>query len=77
MLTKSDIKLISQLFSDEFSEKFSEARKKLKEDLVNFKDEILSEVKKLREEVTVVTGYKDQIEDHDTRINKLEEVLQA
>lgn len=76
MLNKSDIKLISQLFSDEFSEKFTEARKQLKEDLVNFKDEILTEVKKLSEDVTVVTGYKDQIEDHDIRINKLEEVLQ-
>lgn len=77
MLIKSDIKLISQLFSDEFSEKFSDARKQLKEDLLDFKDEILSEVQKLREDVNVVTGYKDQIEDHETRIGKLEKVLQS
>ena len=39
-------------------------------------DEILGEIKAMREELTVVTGYKDQIEDHETRIEKIEEVLE-
>ena len=69
MLTKSDSKLIEELFS----EKFSEARRVLKDDLLTFKDEILGEVRKLREDVIAVIGYKDQIEDHETRIEKLEE----
>lgn len=72
MLTKSDIKLISELFSD----KFSESRKLLKDDLLTFKDQILGEIKKLREDVTIVTSYKDQIEDHETRIDKVEDILE-
>ena len=43
-----------------------------KENLVDFKDEILHEIKGLREEITLVIGYKDQIEDHDYRIERLE-----
>lgn len=76
MLTKSDLKLIQKLFSDEFSEKFSAAKKSLREDIVTFKDQILTEIKKLREDVAVITGYKDQIEDHETRIEKLEGILE-
>lgn len=92
MLTKSDLKAIRDVFSEEFSknfkkafdksfpqafnESFSEARKTLKDDLITFKDQILTEIKKLREEVAVVIGYKDQIEDHETRIEKLEGVLE-
>lgn len=48
--------------------------KSLKDAIVEFKDEILSEVKKNREETIVVSGYKDQIEDHEIRIDKLEKV---
>ena len=48
----------------------------LKDNLVTFKDEILGEIKSMREEVAVVTGYKDEIEDHETRIGKLEEILE-
>jgi uncharacterized protein (UPF0305 family) len=48
-----------------------------KDDFYNKMDELMKELKDLREEVTVVTSYKDQIEDHETRIGKLEEVVQA
>ncbi|HCM82681.1 MAG: hypothetical protein UW37_C0021G0012 [Candidatus Gottesmanbacteria bacterium GW2011_GWA2_44_17] len=43
-----------------------------KADLVNFKDVILHEIKGLREDVAIVTGYKDQIEDIDYRVERLE-----
>ena len=43
-----------------------------KDDLVNFKDSILNEIIKLREDVTVIVGYRDMIEEHDQRIEKLE-----
>ncbi len=41
-------------------------------DLINFKDTILSEIIKLREDIEVIIGYRDMIEDHDQRIEKLE-----
>jgi hypothetical protein len=47
----------------------------LKEDIINFKDSILTEIIELREDVAVVTGYRNLIEDHDKRIEKLETVV--
>lgn len=43
-----------------------------KDDLINFKDSILTEIIKLREDIAVVIGYRDMIENHDQRIEKLE-----
>ncbi len=47
-------------------------RSELKNDIVDFKDSILNEIIKLREDVTIVIGYRNRIEDHDKRIEKLE-----
>ncbi len=46
--------------------------KKLSHDVVGFKDEILGEIRGLRDKVAVVTGYRDTLEDHEQRITKLE-----
>ena len=43
-----------------------------RDDLINFKDSILNEIIKLREDIEVVIGYRDMIENHDQRIEKLE-----
>lgn len=88
MLNKSDLKAIRDILNDalnslreEFIERFADKndlkRFALKDDLVSFKDEILGEIKSLREEVTIVTGYKNQIEDHEVRIEKLEKTIQS
>lgn len=45
------------------------------DNLVTFKDEILTEIKAMRDENTLLTGYKDQIEDHDLRIEHIEKHL--
>ncbi len=58
---------------DSLSEKFDEFKNKVYELL----DKVMGELKAIREEQTVISGYKDEIEDHETRINKLEKVLQA
>ncbi len=47
-------------------------KKELKEEIVQFKDDILHEIIALREEVTIVVGYRDMLEEHQTRITKLE-----
>ncbi len=64
MLTKSDLKLIKELVDN--------SRIELKEDIVKFKDEILHEIISLRDEVTIVVGYRGMLEDHETRLDKLE-----
>lgn len=43
-----------------------------KNDLISFKDLILKEILNLRDDVAIVTGYRDMIEDHDQRIEVLE-----
>ena len=49
----------------------------LRNDILQFKDDILTEIVKLREDVAVVTGYKDQIEDHETRLTTVETKLNS
>lgn len=45
---------------------------KLENDIVQFKDDILHEIVDLRDDITVVTGYRKMLEDHDHRIVKIE-----
>lgn len=52
----------------------SELEKRINFSILSFKDEILHEIKGLREEIALVIGYKDQIEDHEVRIEALEKV---
>lgn len=59
MLTKSDLENLKEIFAT-------------KEDLVNFKDAILHEILAMREQLSIVIGYRDQIEDHEIRIEKIE-----
>ena len=69
MITDADVKKLKRVFvtKDEFSN--------LKNDIVDFKDSILSEIIKLREDIEVVIGYRDMIENHDRRIEKLETTI--
>jgi hypothetical protein len=75
--TKDDLKHFAtkdDLANFVTNSKFDETLKKYatKDDIIAFKDEILHEIKGLREDVAIVTGYRDMIEDHDIRIEKLE-----
>lgn len=49
-----------------------EVKAELKNDILSFKDQILFEINKLRDDVTVTTGYRDMIQDHEARIETLE-----
>jgi hypothetical protein len=78
MLSQKDINQIEKIVED----KINEATKYLptKDEFYNKMDELLGEVKAMREEQTVIGGktseHTDVIEEHETRIGKLEEVLQ-
>ena len=75
MLTKSDLKLIQELFTDSFNDSFEEAHNKLRDTNAIFKDQIVGEIKKLREDVIVTTGYRDRISDLETKVESIEKVL--
>lgn len=46
-----------------------------KDDLITFKDAILHEIVKMRDEVAIVGGQRDMLEDHDQRIETIEKHL--
>ena len=46
-----------------------------KDDLIGFKDTILHELQAIRDNQELITGYKDQIENHDLRIEHIEKHL--
>jgi len=72
--TKADLKALEARQDNKFATKddLKKTQKSLKDTIIEFKDEILHEIKGLREEVTLVIGYKDQIEDIDYRVERLE-----
>jgi hypothetical protein len=73
MITKTDITKLEEKFVTK--EEFLRETKSIKTLIIEFKDAILHEIQGLREDVTIVTGYKDQIEDHETRIETIEKHL--
>ena len=87
MLTKKDILLLKETFATKedllgFSTK-EDAKNFLtkedaknfatRDDLLTFKDEIMFQILAMRDELAIVIGYRSHIEDHEIRIEKLEE----
>lgn len=75
MLTKSDLKSVQELFND-----FAETLKKeIKDNVITRLDKVIGELKTIRDEQTIMVGkqseHTDTLEDHDTRIEKLEKIL--
>ena len=79
MLTKKDKADLVQEFSKIFATKeelahvTTELRRELKNDILQFKDDILFEIKAMREELAIVIGYRQTIENHEERISMLEQ----
>lgn len=74
MLTQKDLNEIENLIKQILSDKIRFLP--TKDEFFSKMDEIMQELKTIREEQTVIIGNKDQIEDHETRIGKIETVLQ-
>jgi hypothetical protein len=74
MLTKKDIQILKEVFVTrvEFKEEIANLRAALKNDIITFKDAIVGEIQSMREEIAIVIGYRDKIEDHEDRIERLE-----
>ena len=73
MITDSDIKKLKTVFATKDGLKKLEAR--LINNVVEFKDEVLHEIIKLREDMIIVSGHRDMLEDHEQRIGKLEKTV--
>ncbi len=64
MITDNDIKKLKTVFATKEDLKACAS----KEDLIEFKDAILKEIRDLRDDITVTTGYRDTLEDHEDRL---------
>lgn len=73
MLTKKDITMLITSMKEVFAMK--EDLKALEQKITMFKDEILAEIQNLRVDVTIVTGYQDMIERHETDIEVIKKHL--
>lgn len=73
MLTQKDLDEIEKLLD----EKINERTKFLptKDEFYAKMDELMHKLNSIEEEVTVISSYKESIEDHETRIGKIEQVL--
>lgn len=71
MLTQKDFDEIEKIIDEKLEDKLRLLP--TKDDFFNKMDQIMGELDKIREEQTVISAYKDQLEDHETRITKLEE----
>lgn len=74
MLTKKDTANLVQELSNVFATKqeLHELRTELRGDILDFKDVILGEIQSLRQEIQITIGYRGAIEDHEQRIQSLE-----
>lgn len=77
MITDHDIEKLKKVFATkedlkEFVTKGDLKQFVTKNDIISFKDQILHEIQKLRDDVAIVVGYRDMIEDHEIRIGTLE-----
>ena len=77
MLTKNDLDLIRHVVREEIDVQVDKKLKYLptKEEFYTWMDKLMTELQDLRDDVSVVTGYKDQIEDHEGRLVKVEKRL--
>ncbi len=73
MITDIDVKKLKKIFVTK--EELKQTEKRLLNSLVEFKDSILKEIIDLRDDVRVVIGYRDMIEDHEQRLTKIEKVM--
>jgi len=70
MITKNDIKKLENVFATK--EELKAGQKSLEDKIISFKDAILKEIKDMRDDIAIIVGYRDTIEEHEERIEKIE-----
>lgn len=67
--------LSEEVFRDVLKQEIQSSEKRFENKVLEFKDAILKEIKDMRDEVAVVGGQRDMLEDHDQRIETIEKHL--
>jgi hypothetical protein len=74
-VTLNVTKSVTRNVTENVTEVFVEKIKEFKNEIFDLLDKVMGELKAIREEQTVISSYKDQIENHETRLGKVEETL--
>lgn len=82
IVKRTDINMDKKIdtLRNEMNHEFAKVRKELaetkvelKNDIVTFKDEIIGEIRDIQIDSEVIRSYSDRLENHDSRITKLEQ----
>lgn len=73
MLTLKDIELMRKFFPTK--EDFDDYKHEVNNNILSFKDEILTEIKDLRLEIDVNSLFRSRIDKQDKRIDRLESAV--
>ncbi len=68
-------KHLVSVIKDELTATKEDLRRDLNNDILNFKDEIIGEIKTLRLETSATASYRPMLTDHEKRISTLEKHL--
>ena len=60
---------------EDAKEKFEQTKTELKSNIATFKDQIVGRLDKIDQDLELLKGDKNQLEDHEVRIDKLEQVV--
>ncbi|PIP14808.1 hypothetical protein COW98_05065 [Candidatus Roizmanbacteria bacterium CG22_combo_CG10-13_8_21_14_all_35_9] len=71
--TKEDLERYAT--KENLKEELQQLEKRLTNNIIVFKDEILHEIIALRDDFTMISGHRDMLEDHEIRIGKLEKAV--
>lgn len=71
---KDQIRWAEQRIGDRIEDKLDETFRKYRDEVLTFKDEVVGEVKAMREEQTIHQGQHDNLTDLPERVEKLEEI---
>lgn len=75
VLKKEKVATKDDLVNFATKDELKSVKDELKELVISFKDAILHELQGIREGMELLTNYKDQIENHDVRIEHIEKHL--
>lgn len=67
--------LAEEVFREVLKQEIQSSEKRFENKVLEFKDAILKEIKDMRDEVAIVGGQRDMLEDHDQRIETIEKHL--
>lgn len=71
-VTKREHKIDMREMKDEILDTMESFRTEVKNTIYQFKDDILTELRGMRDELVVIGGHRDRIDDLDIRVTKIE-----